>query len=130
MVPIETAQLLLDTLRIPTDDSEQADLRSRWEAADHRGVAELMQREGGELWLHRRLKQIGVPDTSVANGPFWNRLERLAKKSVAQNLLVTTHAEQATNHLTRAGIPHVPIKGLARLRSATEVPVFQLSRYE
>ncbi len=128
VVPVHTAQLLLDTLRLP-GVSHSASLCTRWERADTRGVTDLVKREGGELWLHRRLKQIGIRETRLVRTEFWDSLDRSAKKSVAQNLLVRSHAEYVRGLFVRDGVPHAPIKGIARQACTPQIPVCQLPRY-
>lgn len=116
-----SALLLLETLKL-FDESDEATLAERWTNADTRGIVNLMIREGGELWLYRRLSQLGVTKTELTKTSFWMQLERLARKTVAQNLLVRSHAERVIELLHNEGIPAVPIKGLARIALADEFP--------
>lgn len=116
----EVAALLLETLRLSHVDS--SGLAERWIHADTRGLISLLRREGGELWLHRRLCQLDLADTALGKTSFWFQLERLARRTVAQNLLVQSHADVVIQLLEREGVSVIPIKGIARIDLARQFP--------
>lgn len=118
--PYDMAELLLSTLRFSASENEA--LPARWMDADTRGLIPLLLREGGELWLYRRLCHLGLNETSFAQSSFFLQLERVARKTVAQNMLVRGYADKVTEILGAVGIPVLPIKGIARIDLRLEYP--------
>lgn len=109
--------LLLDTLRLhegPPDES----LRARWLTTPMRGLNRLVEYEGVEVWLGRRLKAVGarVP------GPQSRALRLLASHTTAQNMRIDAQTQRVLDVLGAADLPVALIKGQARRAAAARYP--------
>jgi len=111
--------LLLATLRLGGDVAPEG-LRAAWRALPATGLDRLIQFEGCELWLHRRLAQIGAVEPGGA--PFTGWLAQRARDTAARNLLVDAQTVDVLRVLTAHEVPHVLLKGTARRALAPRLP--------
>jgi Uncharacterised nucleotidyltransferase len=116
---MNAARLTLETLRLNGGvDVERQ--RSCWTSADTRPLAKLVEVEGCELWLWRKLSELGVGRSG--SSPFLDWLDRRARATVAHNLLVDAQADRVAQLLCAHGVPFVLIKGTARRALVKEMP--------
>ena len=115
----EVADLLLTTLRL-RGDCDVAGLRRRWADLDPAGLAALAEYEGSVLWLHRRLRELGLVDVVPATLAEW--LSTRARRLAARNLLVDAQRDDLVAILNDLRVPHVLIKGVARRLVADRYP--------
>ena len=115
----EVADLLLTTLRL-RGDCDVAGLRRRWADLDPAGLAALAEYEGSVLWLHRRLRELGLVDVVPATLSQW--LSTRARRLTARNLLVDAQRDDLVAILNDLGVPHVLLKGVARRLVADRYP--------
>jgi len=115
----EVADLLLTTLRL-RGDCDVAGLRRRWADLDPAGLAALAEYEGSVLWLHRRLRELGLVDVVPATLSQW--LSTRARRLAARNLLVDAQRDDLVAILNDLGVPHVLLKGVARRLVADRYP--------
>ena len=115
----EVADLLLTTLRL-RGDCDVAGLRRRWADLDPAGLAALAEYEGSVLWLHRRLRELGLFDVVPANLSEW--LSTRARRLTARNLLVDAQRDDLVAILNDLRVPHVLLKGVARRLVADRYP--------
>jgi hypothetical protein len=111
--------LLLATLRFGGAVPPEA-LRAAWRALPATGLGRLIQFEGCELWLHRRLAQIGAVEPGGA--PFAGWLAQRARDTAARNLLVDAQTVDVVRLFTAHDVPHVLLKGVARRALAPRLP--------
>jgi len=109
--PGEAADLLLETLRLQ-GDVDMARLGSRWAALCPVGLAALAEYEGCVLWLHRRLRDLGLLELVPAGFARW--LSARAHRLAAINLLVDAQRNDLVRILHEWHVPHVLLKGAAR----------------
>ncbi len=93
-------------------------LANAWALADANALIRLAELEGAALWLHRKLKTLGIalPDDAQA------RLAALARNAIAKSLRVDAETSATFEILRAAEIPFVPLKGAALRRIAARVP--------
>ena len=115
----EVADLLLTTLRL-RGDCDVAGLRRRWADLDPAGLAALAEYEGSVLWLHRRLRELGLVDVVPATLSQW--LSTRARRLAARNLLVDAQRDDLVAILNDLRVPHVLLKGVARRLVADRYP--------
>src|SRR5918992_1129111 len=116
---MNAARLTLDTLRFNGGfDTERQ--RARWAAADTRPLAKLVEFEGCDLWLWRKLTELGV--VASFQSPFLEWLDQRARAILAHNLLVDAQADRVAQLLYTHSVPFVLIKGSARRALAKEIP--------
>ena len=115
----EVADLLLTTLRL-RGDCDVAGLRRRWADLDPAGLAALAEYEGSVLWLHRRLRELGLVDVVPATLSEW--LSTRARRLAARNLLVDAQRDDLVAILNDLRVPHVLLKGVARRLVADRYP--------
>src|SRR2546427_9435986 len=115
----EVADLLLTTLRL-RGDCGVAGLRRRWADLDPAGLAALAEYEGSVLWLHRRLRELGLFDVVPANLSEW--LSTRARRLAARNLLVDAQRDELVQILNDWRVPHVLLKGAAQRLAADRYP--------
>jgi hypothetical protein len=102
--------LLLDTLRFHQTPDADA-LASRWRRVGLRGLPQLLQYEGSEIWLYQRLSDLALlehVDPRLAE--FLARRGRLAS---ALNVRVDAQRDALVEFLNRCDTPHVLLKGCA-----------------
>lgn len=105
---------LLDLLRLETAASA-SELSAAWlELASEPGIVALVAQEGAEVWLYRRLRQVGVANDDPSIGT----LRASAHRSVVRGLRVDDETVAALARLDEAEVPVALIKGQAR-RAAT-----------
>lgn len=102
-------QLLLETLRLRGGLSGET-AQSSWSNVNTRGLVRLVEFEGAELWLDRRLRQMrtAVPDA------FGAELRRLVLRTSALNMQVDAQTLAMAGLLSRHGIAWSLLKGQAR----------------
>jgi hypothetical protein len=111
------ARLLLDTLRLaPWSDADA--LASAWATIDASNVVALAQFEGVSLWLHRRLKSLGI----TLSGEAGEALAAAAKRALAYSLRMESETLATLAILDEVGITAIPLKGAAMRRIAARVP--------
>ncbi len=105
---------LFDLLRLETGASAPG-LSAAWhELASERDIVGLVEHEGAEVWLYRRLRKLGVEGGS----PALESLRASAHRSVVRGLRVDDEAVATLTLLGEADVPVALIKGQAR-RAAT-----------
>ncbi|MEO8336266.1 MAG: nucleotidyltransferase family protein [bacterium] len=111
------ARLLIDTLRLsaPTDVGA---LESAWCRADVAALVRLAHFEGVSLWLHRRLKTLGI----TLSGEAGDALAAAAKRAMAYSLRMESETSATLSILDAEGIAAVPLKGAAMRRISARVP--------
>ena len=112
----DSARLLIDTLRFAPPDDARA-LATAWSAADAGAIVRLVEYEGVALWLHRRLKSLGV----TLDGEPRVRLAAGARHATAHSLRTDAEATASLAILSAAGVPAVLLKGAAMRRIAARV---------
>lgn len=109
---------LIDTLRLAGPEPDN--LGARWRNAPTAGLASLVAYEGAAVWLYRRLRATGaieaVPDEFAAE------LKRQALEAAGLGMHIEEAAIEVLHLLTRAGIPVVLMKGMARRALAGRYP--------
>jgi len=115
----EVADLLLATLRL-RGDANVPGLRQRWGNLDPAGLAALAEYEGSVLWLHQRLRELGLFDVLPATFSHW--LATRARRLTARNLLVDAQRDDLVAILNDLRVPHVLLKGVARRLVADRYP--------
>ena len=114
---LSNARLLIDSLRFwPVPDAGA--LAERWSRADARAIVRLAAREGAALWLHRRLRALGV----ILPAECTDLLSVAARRSAAQSLKVDEEVVAAFSILDAAGIRAVPLKAAVMRRITNRVP--------
>lgn len=111
------ARLLVDCLRFNPVPVAAA-LAKRWSRVNACALVTLAEREGAALWLHRRLRALGVMIPTEGA----ELLSSAARRSSAQSLRVDEEAFAALAVLDEAGIQAVPLKAAAMRRIAKRVP--------
>lgn len=109
--------LLLDTLRLH-DGPQDESLRARWLTTNMRGLNRLVEFEGVEVWLARRIKAIGA----MLPGPQARAMRLLANHTTAQNMRIDAQTQRVLDVLRAAGLPVALIKGQARRAAAARYP--------
>ena len=106
--------LLLDTLRLSSDDGAAATLRGRWSepriVRDAAAIAAWAAWEGAELWLRARLIELEVDPPA----PLAEPLRHAALRAAQGHLAIDAEGARVAALLQDAGIPVFLIKGLAR----------------
>lgn len=113
----ETVTLLLDTLRLSSNASPDS-LRARWAAASTAGLLALVRHEGAEVWLYRRLRQLGIE----APAPLHKGLRDLVHETSITNMRIDAQTVAVLTRLEGAGVPCVLIKGQARRAAEDRYP--------
>jgi len=119
MTSRDNIALLLEILRLgrgppPSRTEETAD---RWSAMSASpGLACLIRYEGAELWLYRRLRELGIPSAPR----FEEELRQAAYRDTIRGLRIDDETVAVLTLFGNAGIPCVLIKGQAR-RAATSL---------
>lgn len=109
---------LIDTLRLP--GSEPDNLAARWKNVPTAGLASLVAYEGAAVWLYRRLRATGAIES--VPGEFAAELRRQAMEAAGLGMQIEEAAVEVLQLLTRAGLPVVLIKGMARRALARRYP--------
>ncbi|MEP6732389.1 MAG: nucleotidyltransferase family protein [bacterium] len=111
------ARLLIDTLRLGAPADAGA-LASAWTRADASALVREAAFEGASLWLHRRLKALGITLTGEAG----ETLAANAKRAIAFSLRLESETVATIGILDAAGVGAVPLKGAAMRRIAARIP--------
>jgi hypothetical protein len=116
--------VLIDTLRLGTETD--GDLAARWRRVDTRSVPELIAYEGAAIWLVRRLRGDGILDALPPD--IGARLRQQAIEDTALRMEVEVEAAAVLPLLSRAKIPVILIKGIARCALAVRFPFLDARR--
>lgn len=119
------AELLLHTVCF-RPQLESDTLARAWNESEPSGLRDLIALEDAALWLHHRVRQIekdsGLivlpPDRDLA---LWIVAE--ARRTSATNLMVDAHTTAVSSLLDELGVPHILLKGAARLRLTDDFPL-------
>ncbi|MFQ5705458.1 MAG: nucleotidyltransferase family protein [Gemmatimonadales bacterium] len=98
-------------------------MQTRWNAVRLAGLEALVEYEGAEIWLYRRLRALRVRLTSVEGIRFTEWLGTRARKIAAADLLVDNQADLVMRSLAQLGVPAVLIKGAARRLMSDRFPL-------
>lgn len=107
---MKAGTLLVATLQ-PAASGSLEELAHGWQHPPS-GLMPLIRHEGAALWVHRQLAALGIRENVEPTLRAWLRREVLATAGV--NLRVDAAARAALAHLAEAGIPAIPLKGVAR----------------
>lgn len=111
--------ILLQTLRLRHAlPAEQ--LRAHWRSLPLDHLPALIQFEGGQLWLYRRLKDDDLEPAIEAGFRSW--LRTAAVTTAARNLEIDNQVVETAEWLRSRGIPHVFLKGAAQRALADLIP--------
>ncbi len=115
---VSDARLLIDTLRFwPEPDA--ASMTARWAQSDASAIARVAESEGASLWLHRRLRALGI----AVPGNAADTIAAAARAAAARALRVDEEAFAALSILDGAGIAVVPLKAAVLRRITARVPL-------
>jgi len=112
-----TAQQLLDVLRLRSVARDQP-APVAWTEQDVRGLVPLLEREGAQVWLYRRIQQgrVTVPDGLKA------ALRDAVHRTSVVNMRIDAQTVAVTTLFGSAGIPWALLKGQARRAAAKRYP--------
>ena len=109
--------LLLDTLQLRSDLTPDV-AGARWRTVDTRGLLALLQHEGAEVWLYKRLRQLRVELDGVSQ----HALRTAVHVTSLNNMRIDGQTLAVAAHLDRASIPWALFKGQARRAAESRYP--------
>jgi hypothetical protein len=113
--------LLLDFLSLGNrpPGGSQAAAAEQWRALSQKpGLSRLLRHEGAELWLYRRLRDLGFAGQS----PFDEALRLAAHRDTLRGLRIDGEAVATLTRFREAGIPCALLKGQARRAASSLYP--------